>query len=451
MASFTSISFLYKYNSGDPFYEITYNYDDGPTPGLYTITAFINSNNVGTSGNPTGPINVQESVYPQYFTQGISMDIYCQSDNGPTDSSHLYRAFMKANDSNNVALSSNLRRWTISDSNTNYTSVLLPPIATYKNEVFGFKYIDAGVSKSFSVVSGFKGYSNAPSNQLLVSSDSNFNEVYDYKFDATNTTGNIGRNEFTSANNLLSFKTISNGSSWLTNALYFSDSNLSITSAPIPASYQSDSNRSILFYDCTDSNLSTIVLSDSIQNNFEKNICIRNISGVDLTFHLLAPTGYDFETGTHISDRSQIALGCSNDKFLNLGLLSQVRGGGNRLYITTLYRGQGLTALTEYPTVPMTPITKDFTFVASVDPSLQAPNAAENSNYAKIYTIITTNSGDFSTISTYQNNSSNYFVVGLSNSTRTLSLDSNNWYTFASLYKNNTNTNVILPLSGFSI
>ncbi len=451
MASFTSISVSYNYNSGNPQYEISYVYDDGPSPGLYTITAFINSNNVGTSGNPTGPINVQESAYPNYFTQGISMDIYCQSDNGPTDSSHLYRAFMKANDSNNVALSSNLRRWTISDSNANYTSVLLPPIATYKNEVFGFKYIDAGVGKAFSVVSGFKGYSNAPSNQLLVSSDSNFNEVYDYKFDATNTTGNIGRNEFTSALNLISFKTISNGSSWLTNALYFSDSNLSITSAPVPASYISDSNRSILFYDCTDSNLSTIVLSDSIQNNFEKNICIRNISVSDLTFHILAPSGYSFENTVNVSDRAQIAITCSNNKFVNLGLLSQVRGGGNRLYITTLYRGQGLTALTEYPTVTMTPITKDFTFVNSVDPSLKVPNAAENSNYARIFTVVATNSGDFSTISTFEDNSSNYFIGGVSNTTRTLSLDSNNWYTFASLYKNTTNTNVILPLSGFSL
>ncbi len=446
MPSFTSVSISFVSNR----YEISYVYNNVP-PNVFSISAIINGRVVGSpSGTETGTIAIDVGTYPEYFTQGISMDIYCQSDDGPTDSDHLYRVFMKANDTNNRALSSNLRKWIISDSNADYTSILLPPVAAYKNEVFGFKYIDGSASKAFSFVSGFIGYSNAPSSQLFSAVDSNFNGIFDYKFDSSSTSGNIGRITATSAENLLSAAVVSSGSGWPFTSVYFNDSNLSITTASIPASYVTDSNKGILFYECTDANLSTVVISDSIPNNLQKNIFIRNLSGQDLTFYLLAPTGYDFENTSHLSDRSQIAITCSNDKCVNIGLLSQERAGGsNRLYITTLYRGQGLTALTEYPTVPMTTITKDITFVNSVDPSLRVASAQQNSNYARIFTVSATSTGDFSTISTFENNSSNYFVVGGSNQTRTLSLDSNYWYTFASLYKNTSN--LILPLNSFVI
>ena len=450
MATFDS--FTVAYNSVRQRYDLSYTYTPNITP--YVITAIINRNRTEYLINTaSGTIEIPNSGYPQYFTQGISMEIYLESDDGGTQSPYLYRVFMRETDAtNNISLASNVRRWTISDSNADYTSVVLPPIATFKNQPFSFKYIDGNTTKSFAIVSGYQGYSNAPTSQLLTSVDSNFNSIFDYKFDSNNTTGNIGRVETTSAYNLASLTYVSDGTQWLGTNIYLYDSNLAITSAPVPASNKNDSNKSILFYECTDSNLSTVVLSDQLPNNFEKNIFFRNLSGTDLTFHLLAPTGFDFENTANVSDRAQLAVTCSNEKCVNLGLLSQFRSGtNNRLYITSLYRGQGLTKLEEYPTVSMTSLNKSINYIQSVDPSLRVPNAEINSNYSRIFTVVAKNNGDFSTISTFENNSSNYFVVDGSNTTRTLNLDSNYWYTFASLYKNATNTNVILPLTGYTL
>lgn len=448
MATFDTFSISYT----SARYNLTYTYTPSITP--YTIRAYINNNVTESLVNtPSGTISILESAYPQYFTQGISMQIYLESDDGPLQSQVLYRVFMRATDATkNISLESNVRRWTISDSNADYTSVVLPTMETFTNQPFNFKYIDANTTKGFFIVSGYKGYSNAPTSQLITSADSSFLDIFNYQFDKSSTTGNIGRVEITSAYNLASLAYISNSTQWLNVNVYTYDSNLAITSAPVPASYQSDSNKSILFYECTDSNLSTIVLSDQIPNNLEKNIFFRNLTGTDLTFHLLAPTGFDFENTANVSDRAQLAVTCSNEKCVNLGLLSQFRSGGNnRLYITSLYRGQGLTKLTEYPTVSMTSLSKSINYIDSTDPSLRVPNSQINSNYSRIFTVVATTNGDFSTISTFEDNSYNYFVVDGSNLTRTLNLDSNNWYTFASLYKNATNTNVILPLTGSTL
>ena len=445
-------SFTVTYNSGAQRYDLTYTYTpDGPS---WTMYPYINSNRIGdpATDQTTFTFRIPESSYPEYFTQGISMEMYVESDEGPTQSDHLFRVFMRANDANNIALSSNLRSWTISDANANYTSLILPPIGTYQSNIFSVKYIDAVLSKSFFLVSGFTGYSNAPSTQLLSAVDSIFTGIFDKRFDQGNTNGNVGRTEINASFNYASLSYVSNGSDWLNVGTYVADSNLSFgqLTLPITDSNQQDTNKSILYYNCSDSNLSTIVLSGSIPNNFEKNIYIRNSTSENLTFFIVAPSGFNYENYSQAADRAVLSFPVTSYGFRNIGLLSQYRGAGNRLYITASYTGHNLTALTNYPTGLQT-VTKRMTYINSVGPHLLLNAAYPVNGSARIVTIVPTVNGSNSTVSTYNELSNNYFAISSNDGFKTVGLNTNYWYTFAVLYKNATESNVILPLSSWPL
>jgi len=138
---FTTFSFTYS--NTPPKYVFAYVYDPPPTP-PFTMNAYINDIIVGSNNDiDNGTIDVLESSYANYFTQGNTLSVFLQCVEEATTSFIVYGIFQRQTDSNNIYITTNPKFvYTITSSSSN-KSIILPPVTQYPYTQFYIKYLNS--------------------------------------------------------------------------------------------------------------------------------------------------------------------------------------------------------------------------------------------------------------------------------------------------------------------
>jgi hypothetical protein len=463
MASFTSFSVTYgELADRTNGYILSFTIDDPAPPANYAIETLYWYNQVGYDFNKTSPVEISETVRPQFFYQGIAVRFslnYWDTDTFTLlASSSEYNGVLqrKTNDGDCLVMTTPVYFTLIRPSVSQFKSVILPR-APPSGQMFSFKISSSNGCTFCAFMSNI---SYPLSTTQLTATDSTFSGIFQNPFDINyGFQSNFGTYPLQSSSSPynINIEFITNSSNyWTISALYAPFLPFIGTDTP-DSYYKNDTNNSrMLYYEWTDSLSNSIILSESGQNGMRKDVFVRNLTGFSNTFKIYGASNWAIDDISGSSQYPYVSYGIDANSFATFSFIYRITGEARNLYITNFYNGFAITGLNSNSgTIPDTTftLTKRVGFVNQGNPSssntLTFLDAYQQQGTSRFYTCI--NAYDISYFRVPTDATGNFFAMGDgTNDIRWIQHpNSFTFFNFATLYNNETNSNIILPLGGF--
>jgi hypothetical protein len=443
MASFTDFSFTYDDSAQK--YVFSYSYATGLDN--FTINASINSSAVGSlSDESTGTIDVLESAYPNFFTQGYTIEAFLNCPTEDVQSASIYGIFQRKTDSNNIYLNGNPKFVITAGTSSDIKSVVLAPISEFPYTQFYMKYLNPNAPFSFCpyMCNAEVSYPITTSQFIsTVGGSADFGAFFD----------SLLNNKYEA----IQFRTDQAGycttimndtSNWFITCDYINS--VTVTSIAPPAALI-DSNRQILFYEWVTGSNSIALASNSF--GYTKYISVRNTDTNTQIINLIAPSGVNIDnTAANPGERAVIQFEVPQNYVRTVGVFYDKPQ--NRYIVLSDYDGSDITSNTPYPASnsQMKASVVGLGFKGFTDTNLKFSPPIQESGYAMINTIFAPYSKSTTpftlTVSTDQTTGYAIYYTGGSNQSVVLSNQHPRSisYTFATFYYSASSNSISIPI-----
>jgi hypothetical protein len=460
MASFTSFSVIYDQLSDRTYgYVINFTIDDPSPPANYFIETLYWYNQVGFDYNQASPIEISETVRPQFFYQGIavrfSLNYYDADTYTLLATSSEYNGVLqrRTDDGDCLVMDTPIYFTQIRPSDSPFKSVILPR-APPSGQQFSFK-INSYNGCTFCAYMSNITYPLTETQ--LIATDSSFSGIFQNPFDANyGYQSNYGTYPFLSGQYPynVNIEFITNATqNWTISALYAPFLPVLATGTP-DAYYKDDTNNArMLYYEWTDSLSNSIILSGAAQNGFRKDVYIRNLTGMSNVFNIYGPQDYAIDDISGSGLYPYVSYGIDANSFATFSFIYKKTASYSNIYITNFYNSFALIGYdSNSGSIPSTDftMTKGVAFYNQFSPcNVSFLAAYQQQGTVRYHTCINAQTVGYFRVPT--DATGNFFAMGDgTNGVRWIqNVGSFTFFNFATLYNDATNSNIILPLGGF--